>query len=83
MAQPNQNQNQSQPQLQTQAQSEQPAKATAPKERKFLVDETAELPRGGSSYVLSKGKTISSHGYDIAALKRQGVKLTEVPDTGN
>ena len=83
MAQQNQNPNQSQQQPQAQVQSEQPSKAQPPKERKFLVDETAELPRGGSSYVLSTGKTISSHGYDIAALKRQGVKLTEVTDPGN
>ncbi len=80
MAQQNQ---QTQPQLQTQPQ-EKPVEAQQPaKERKFLVEETAEIPRGGSSYVLSKGKTISSHGYDIAALKRQGVKLKEVSDSGN
>ena len=80
MAQQNPNQNQ-QPQLQPQAQAQEAPQPV--KERKFLVEETHELPRGGSSYLLPKGKTISSHGYDIAALKRQGVKLKEVSDPGN
>jgi hypothetical protein len=74
MAQQNQ-----QPTLQPQTSTDQPSNQPA-KERRFLVEETAEIPRGGSSYVLSKGKTISSHGYDIAALKRQGVKLKDVSD---
>jgi len=55
-----------------------PEAVQPPREKRFLVEESAEIPRGGSSYVLAKGKTISSHGYDIAALKRQGVKLKEV-----
>lgn len=74
------------PQLQTQPQTqapEAPQPMQTPKERRFLVEESAEIPRGGSSYVLAKGKTISSFGYDIAALKRQGVKLKEVSDSGN
>jgi len=81
MAQQNQNPNQLQ---QTQIQG-QPVEVSQPaREKRFLVEESAEIPRGGSSYMLAKGKTISSHGYDIAALKRQGVKLKEVSaDTGN
>jgi hypothetical protein len=80
MAQQNQNPSQQQ---QTEQRPVEPKLHTSPKERKFLVTESAEIPRGGSSYLLRKGKTISSHGYDIEALKRQGVKLTEVPEPGN
>jgi hypothetical protein len=80
MAQQNQNQA---PQLQTQTAEVQAPKAQTLKEQKFLVTEDAEIPRGGSSYKLAKGKTISSHGYDIEALKRQGVKLREVSEPGN
>lgn len=47
------------------------------KERLFLVLETAQIPRQGSWFTLPKGKVISSQGYDIEALKRQGVKLEE------
>ena len=47
-------------------------------ERRFLVQETTPIARGGSHYTLTKGKTISSHGYDIQALRAQGVKLEEV-----
>jgi hypothetical protein len=53
------------------------AKAPAPKERRYLVKETAAIPRGGSHFTLPKGKVISSLGFDIEALKRQGVKLEE------
>ena len=49
-----------------------------PRERRFRVLETAEVPRGASFYTLPKGKTISSMGYDITALKNQGVRLEEV-----
>jgi hypothetical protein len=48
------------------------------KERRFLVKEDARVPRGGSHFTLPKGKVISSLGYDIAALRNQGVKLEEV-----
>ena len=79
MAQQNQ-----QPQLQNnQNQDRTPEAPQAPKERRFLVEETAEIPRGGSSYLLARGKTISSHGYDIAALKRHGVKLKDVTNDGS
>lgn len=47
-------------------------------EKRFLVQETAQIARGGSHYTLTKGKTISSHGYNIQALLAQGVKLEEV-----
>jgi hypothetical protein len=80
MAQQNQ---QNQPQLQPQTQDKTPEAPQPQKERKFLVEETMEIPRGGSSYVLTKGKTISSHGYDIAALKRQGAKLKDVSDNAS
>ena len=77
-------QQQNQPQLQqTQDKPAEAPKAQTLKEQKFLVTEDAEIPRGGSSYKLSKGKTISSMGYDIEALKRQGVKLREVSEPGN
>lgn len=49
------------------------------KERFFLVEQDREIPRGGGSILLRKGKRISTHGYDIEQLKRHGVKLTEVP----
>jgi hypothetical protein len=48
------------------------------KERRFLVKEEAQIPRGGSHFLLRKGKVISSLGYDIQTLKNQGVKLEEV-----
>jgi len=48
-------------------------------EKFFLVNEDREIPRGGGSVLLRKGKRISSHGYDIGQLKANGVKLTEVP----
>ena len=86
MAQPNQNPNQQNQNPQAPQASNgdtSPQKPQPAKERKFLVEESAEIPRGGSNYRLSKGKTISSHGYDIAALQRQGVKLREVSDPGN
>ena len=47
-------------------------------ERRFLVKEEAKIARGGSCFTLPKGKTISSHGYDIKALISQGVQLEEV-----
>ena len=84
MAQPNENQIQNKNQNpQAQAGDTSPQRPQPARERRFLVEESAEIPRGGSSYVLSKGKTISSHGYDIAALQRQGVKLREVSEPGN
>jgi hypothetical protein len=49
-------------------------------ERRYLVKETVQVPRGASYYTLPKGKTISSMGYDVPALKRMGVKLEEVTD---
>ena len=55
-----------------------PAARDPNKEQKFLVQETAQIARGGSNYTLPKGKTISSHGYDIKALRSQGVQLEEV-----
>ena len=74
----NQNQgNNQQPKADEQAHSA-PAARDPNKEQKFLVQETAQIARGGSNYTLPKGKTISSHGYDIKALRAQGVKLEEV-----
>lgn len=53
--------------------------AAPTKERFYLVEQDREIPRGGGSILLHKGKRISTHGYDIEQLKRHGVKLTEVP----
>jgi hypothetical protein len=53
--------------------------AASAKEAFYTVTEDREIPRGGGSVLLRKGKRISSHGYDIAKLKAQGVKLAEVP----
>lgn len=47
-------------------------------EKRFRVKEEARVARGGSFYTLPKGKTISTFGYDIQALKNQGVQLEEV-----
>lgn len=64
--------------IQTAAQPDsKPAQPAKARERKFLVLETAQIPRGGSHFTLPKGKVISSQGYDIEGLKRQGVKLEE------
>lgn len=49
------------------------------KETFYVVNEDREIPRGGGSVLLRKGKRLSSHGYDIAKLKAHGVKLSEVP----
>jgi hypothetical protein len=57
---------------------EQARPAETHKEKRFRVKEEAKIARGGSCYTLSKGKTISSYGYDIQALKNQGVQLEEV-----
>lgn len=46
-------------------------------ERHYLVLETIEIPRGGASFLLRKGKTISSHGYDIDQLRKMGAHLEE------
>lgn len=53
--------------------------AAPAREKFFMVNEDREIPRGGGSVLLKKGKRISSHGYDIERLKQHGVKLTEVP----
>ena len=76
----NQNQgNNQQPKADEQAQQHSaPASRDPNKEQRFRVLKTAQLARGGSHYVLTEGKTISSHGYDIQALKNQGVQLEEV-----
>ena len=74
----NQNQgNNQQPKADEQAHSA-PASRDPNKEQRFRVLKTAQLARGGSHYVLTEGKTISSHGYDIKALRSQGVQLEEV-----
>ena len=74
----NQNQgNNQQPKADEQAHSA-PAARDPNKEQRFRVLKTAQLARGGSHYVLTEGKTISSHGYDIKALRSQGVQLEEV-----
>lgn len=72
MAQQNSNQQQNQEQLERQAPK------GAPAEKRFVVKQEAQVARGGSCYTLPKGKVISSHGYDIAALKKSGVQLEEV-----
>lgn len=72
MANPNQQQN-NQEQAQPAQQERRPGG-----ERRFRVKEEAKIARGGSCYTLPKGKTISSYGYDIQALKNQGVQLEEV-----
>ncbi len=46
-------------------------------EKFYRVVETHEVPHGGGSYLLKKGKVISSKGYHIDHLKRIGVKLEE------
>lgn len=46
-------------------------------ERRYTVLETIEIPRGGASFLLRKGKTISSHGYDIDQLRKMGARLEE------
>jgi len=66
------------PTQQTAMKSETHESTPAVKERRFLVKEEAKIPRGGSHYLLPKGKIISSLGYDIQTLKNQGVKLEEV-----
>ena len=69
-------------QAQQRVEEPQPAAQQAPRsnggEKRFRVKEEAQVARGGSHYTLPKGKTISSHGYDIQALKNQGVQLEEV-----
>jgi hypothetical protein len=52
--------------------------AASAKETFYTVTEDREIPRGGGSVLLRKGKRISSHGYDIAKLRAHGVKLSEV-----
>lgn len=78
----NQNNNQQNTQAQQRAEEPQPAVQQAPRtgggEKRFRVKVEAKIPRGGSFYTLPQGKTISSHGYDIQALKQQGVQLEEV-----
>ena len=76
----NQNQgNNQQPRSDEHAQSSASAPARDPnKEQRFRVLKTAQLARGGSHYVLTEGKTISSHGYDIKAQRAQGEQLEEV-----
>ena len=61
------------------SQAQAAAKPEAPKVKQFLVKEDREIPQGGGTYLLRKGKTISSDGYDIPFLKRFGVKLEELP----
>jgi len=81
MANENTNQNPSknqQPAPAAEAKPHAKVEAAQDKETFYLVNEDREIPRGGGSVLLRKGKRISSHGYDIARLKAQGVKLTEV-----
>jgi hypothetical protein len=61
------------------AQPQAKVEAAPAREMFYVVGEDREIPHGGSSILLRKGKRISSHGYDIAKLKIHGVKLTEVP----
>jgi|GEM_PF-6376235 hypothetical protein len=67
-------------QQQQQKRNDEPQRAheQAPKERIYRVTQEIKIPRGGSHYLLPAGKTLSSHGYDIPALKRLGVQLEEV-----
>jgi hypothetical protein len=81
MANPNNNPQQQTTQLQQQR-SEEPqapqATRTGGGEKHFRVKEEVQVARGGSHFTLTKGKLISSFGYDIHALKTQGVQLEEV-----
>ena len=54
--------------------------ASPPRERFFLVKQTAHVPRLGTHFVLPAGKVISSGGYDIAGLEALGVPLEEVTE---
>ena len=75
MANPNQQQN---PQEQKRPEEHAQQALRTGGEKRFLVKEEARIARGGSHYTLPKGKTISSYGYDIPALRAQGVQLEEV-----
>lgn len=46
-------------------------------ERLFMVMDDFLVPNGGSTYLLRKGKTISSRGYNVKLLVELGVKLKE------
>lgn len=47
-------------------------------ERLFKVKAEVRVPRMGSHYILRAGKVISSKGYDVDELLRQGVQLEEI-----
>lgn len=48
-------------------------------EKRFRVLEDAKVKSRAAVFIMRKDKIISSHGYDIAALRSQNVKLEEVP----
>lgn len=47
-------------------------------EQRFRVVKTTRIPQGAASYTLMAGKEISSHGYDLAHLRRLGVELVPI-----
>ena len=55
--------------------------ATPPKRYRVLGDKMF-MDRHGYRAKMREGKEIDSHNYDIAALRRQGIKLEEIPDEG-
>jgi len=44
-------------------------------EHMYEVQADFEVPRGASSFLLRKGKVISSRGYDVEGLQKLGVQL--------
>lgn len=54
-----------------------PAPLPASVERLFMVMDDFAVPRGGGTFLLRKGKVISSRGYNVKELVELGVKLKE------
>jgi len=80
MANPNQQNNNQQNRSEETHPAAQQSMRTGTGEKRFRVKEEAKIARGGSCYTLTKGKTISSHGYDIKALISQGVQLEQIEE---
>ena len=53
-------------------------KAINARRKHYMVLEDRRIRRGAADYVLVAGKIFSNNEYDVANLKRQGVKLKEI-----
>lgn len=54
----------------------------SPPVRRYIVDVEKNVSHNGIRSILRQGKEIDENNYDIAALKKQGVKLTEIQPEG-